>query len=678
MKKIIKIILGALAISCISTIVVMYLAFNSRNGGGMAQYLRHLDYNVQMQNDGSMEVVETWDIDVGNTNTLLRTIKLNKSKFGKISNVKIQDLETGKEFKNINTEKYHVPEGSFYALQMTKSDFEIAFGVGMDFETRNRKFQISYTIEDVVTDYKDCQEIYWKFLSEGQNLIPAEKVTGTITLPQEVSNLDNLLIWGHGQLNGTINKVNNSQVKFEIDDLSSGAMIEIRLVTKDDIFQVNSNKVKNYNHLEKILDDEGKWAQTTNKGTISIKIVIFIVIIVYIIAILSIIIRVNKGIRINKRNYIKKEKLKYFRDIPRETATPAEATYLYKFNKKRLNTSDVQSEAVAATILDLCYKKKIELSTDKYKKVFIKIIADSKGLKKDELEIYKLLANVGAKDEKIEISQLETYAKKKYRAYSNIINRFVRFTRDSLYDLKLIDKLEEKMYSELYKKENNRLVFIMLYIVGIITYYVMQIPNLQFRLICYYGNVFVKDSIIILIALAPIILLYIWYSIIKTKIENKMIVLTQEGSEEQDKWKGLANYMEDYSLLNEKDVLSLEIWEKYLIYATAFGIADKVIEQMKAKYPEVFIQENWNDENLVKKYPVINFALNPTYNTDNMSFSHSILRLEIGTLGAYRNSMREISMHSIRNSSSSGSGGGGGFSGGGGGRRWPADGMSGR
>ena len=27
----------------------------------------------------------------------------------------------------------------------------------------NRKFQISYTVTDVVTEYNDAQEIYWQF-----------------------------------------------------------------------------------------------------------------------------------------------------------------------------------------------------------------------------------------------------------------------------------------------------------------------------------------------------------------------------------------------------------------------------------------------------------------------------------------------------------------------------------
>lgn len=77
---------------------------------------------------------------------------------------------------------YHVTNGCYYGLKTNSSTFEIAWGVGMDNSTGNRKFQISYTVTDVVTDYNDVQEIYWQFLAEGQNAVPAKKVTGTVVL----------------------------------------------------------------------------------------------------------------------------------------------------------------------------------------------------------------------------------------------------------------------------------------------------------------------------------------------------------------------------------------------------------------------------------------------------------------------------------------------------------------
>ena len=75
------------------------------------------------------------------------------------------------------------------------------------------------------------------------------------------------------------------------------------------------------------------------------------------------------------------------------------------------------------------------------------------------------------------------------------------------------------------------------------------------------------------------------------KIKNKMRNLTQKGTNEQAKWKGLKKYMEDFSLLNEREVPELVLWEKYLVYATAFGIADKVISQLKVRYPEFTDEE---------------------------------------------------------------------------------------
>lgn len=654
--------------------MIFGLAFNSDKGGGMAQYLRHLDYQVQMNNDGSMDIIETWDIDVGYTNTLVRTFNLDENKFGKISNVEIIDLQNQKKFVNIEKEMYHVPEGEFYALEKYRKEFEIAFGVGMDKVSGNRKFQISYTVEDVVTDYKDCQEIYWQFLAEGQNAIPAGIVTGKLTLPEQVTNTDNLLVWGHGQINGTIEKINNSQVEFEINNLSSGAMLEIRVITKEKMFEVQTNKTKNYETISAILTEENDWARTTNQEALEVKTLIYIVLVIYAILIIRLIIKIKKALEIQKSDSVKTEKLEYFRDIPREkTATPAEAAYLYQYNKTRLDTGKVQAEAVSATILDLCYKKKIELRVGENETVYIKVISDSDGLKEDELEIYNLLKQISKNGEEFEINELKKFANKKYLEYSNIINSFINSARNSLYSLGLIDKSEEKLYATSDYAKSKMKILGYGYLWTFMTWVIINLPIFKFRIICYYGTFLTSGLIKILIAILPLALAYMCYWKLQGNIRNKISVLTSKGREEKSQWYGLANYMREYSLLNEKDVLSLSIWEKYLIYATAFGIEGKVIKQMKAQYPEVFIKEKWDDENMARNYPVIYFVSNPMY-TNNYSVSHSIISLGNGVSRAYSDSMSQIAVHN----SSNGSGGGGGFSSGGGGRRWPEAGMGGR
>lgn len=67
---------------------------------------------------------------------------------------------------------------------------------------------------------------------------------------------------------------------------------------------------------------------------------------------------------------------------------------------------------------------------------------------------------------------------------------------------------------------------------------------------------------------------------------HKYILLTEYGKEEYIKWRGLYNFLKSDTLINEKTMIELPLWERYLVYATAFGISDKVIEAIKIHCPE--------------------------------------------------------------------------------------------
>lgn len=67
------------------------------------------------------------------------------------------------------------------------------------------------------------------------------------------------------------------------------------------------------------------------------------------------------------------------------------------------------------------------------------------------------------------------------------------------------------------------------------------------------------------------------------------IILTKEGKEEQLKLVELKNYINDYSLIRNRDLESVIIWDKYLAYATAFGIPNKITNS---------IYEEWYNLNI--------------------------------------------------------------------------------
>jgi len=74
-------------------------------------------------------------------------------------------------------------------------------------------------------------------------------------------------------------------------------------------------------------------------------------------------------------------------------------------------------------------------------------------------------------------------------------------------------------------------------------------------------------------------------AVILHKLYSKYVLLTQFGEDEYAKWRGLYNFLNSETLMKERTVVELPIWEHYLIYATAFGISDKVVKALEVRCP---------------------------------------------------------------------------------------------
>ena len=71
------------------------------------------------------------------------------------------------------------------------------------------------------------------------------------------------------------------------------------------------------------------------------------------------------------------------------------------------------------------------------------------------------------------------------------------------------------------------------------------------------------------------------------KQANNYILFTQYGIDEYEKWNALYNFLNSETLMNEKTIIELPLWEKYLVYATAFGISEKVIKVLEIRCPYI-------------------------------------------------------------------------------------------
>lgn len=605
-------------------IFALFLLWNTSVYAGDLE-LRNLNYEVTLNSDGSANVKELWDISIEDTNTLFKTFEIDKTKYSGITNVSLVETTNGanKSFTQIYQEKYHVDKDCFYALVNSKGQFEVAWGVNEDNKYARRSFEMSYTIIDAVKNYADCSEFYWQFIST-KSAIPSRKITGTITLPTNVINNEDFRVWAHGPLNGNITKTSSNSCTFEIENLSSNTMLEARVVTPTYIFPNNTN-TSSTSKLNSILSQEQKWAEEANQKRESIakrqKIMKFMIIaffsltniggIVLCIVLISKIKKYKKQLE-EAPNIKPSMPSKYYRDIPNEKATPATAAFLYYFKNSTFSTHI--PEVISATMLDLCMKKYLNFEVSANKKDEIKVVLtpnmDVSLLPKDEIIIYQMLEKVSSNKE-FTMKEFEKYCKnhsssfiKQYNSIEPNVKNEVEFQGN--YDKKLIAQSNSWIAKGI--------GFVFLFIASIFLMIASIIPSIICFVYCF-------------------------------KIAGRYNTLTQKGSDEKEAWIGLKNYMEDFSMMKEKEVPELALWEKYLVYATAFGISDKVLKQLKVVYPQITDMEYMNSHGYSYLYWMY-------YGNMSHNFIHSINTSVTNTYNSVNYS--------------SGSGAGGGFSGGGG------------
>ena len=626
-------------------IITITLILLNSTSSEASLHLKNLDFTAQINEDGSMDVVETWDVNVSDTNTLYKTFKIDKTKYSGISNVFVQDITSGtnKNFKKSDIWQYHLDKGHYFGGINNNNEYEIAWGVSIDTTTR-KQYLIRYTVEDVIKKYNDCAELYWQFVGS-EFEISADSITGIIKLPNKVSDKDELKVWGHTEyLNGEIYVTDLDIVEFNVNKYKSGNFVEVRIAMPTYLFEkVSSENISQEEKLDDIIKEETEWANEANarrdRRNKNFKLLILATILVN----TSIGIMFSKKIKKNKQfleknpNILPEQQLEYYRELPDKEETPLEAVFILKTGYKQSCLPNVFS----ATILNFALKGYIRIEQEgKTIKILLNKIKTDEltGDEKKVLEILRAASN----NNELTMAELEKYIKNYPSKLMNLNSTF--------------EKVSKTQASEKGKFDTNRFNKQIVYAeknVGYIFLLIIIITASIFTIGYAYKNVQSMLITCTIISLAFFIVVTIINLILNIKITTSFNGFTQKGINEQEQWKAFKKYMEDFSYLNEKEVPQLVLWEKYLVFATAFGIADKVLKQLKVKYPEL------NDPDTI--HSMILFNSMYSSNGFNTGFINSI-------------SSSTSRMYSSTYSSGSGGGGGfsggGGFGGGGGGRRW--------
>lgn len=494
---------------------------------------------------------------------------------------------------------------------------------------------VTYTLKDLVVVHNDIAELAHDFIGTDYQ----EDISNLIIRINLPSSSKELRIFSHGPLNGKNRIIDDKSVEITYETLDKGNAVDGRVVFDKSIVP-NATKKSNVDGLGKILEVEKERANYANKLREAarkrekmLQVLAIIMEILLGIWLIGLIVIVYKFYNKNDKEYRSEFNGKYFRDFPEEY-TPSTVSYL--MNKSINNLS------FNAGILDLIRKKAITIE---------EVTIDKKGLfKNKQQKDYKLSRNMN-----FNLDTLSTSEKKLFNLLIGtvgngdyvILGDMKEFSKDYNNAKRLISGYDswryaceseaetEEFYENTKKEKTNCILYSLIFI-----------PITFLALLCgsNMGRVLLMDLFGIL-------------AIIYFSSATKR---TKKGNEQYHKWKGLKNFLADFGRLDEKDLPEIKLWERYLVYATMFGLAAKVQNAMKMNLERMNYSDNID-------FTYLYF--------DNYYFSNSMTNAVNSSLSSARGT---ISTHELASSSDSSSGGygggssfgGGGFGGGSGGGRF--------
>jgi len=544
-----------------------------------------------------------------------------------------QILDNGEEIPYLETPKMYW-EDEDYTLSATKrwhhskgtgrypdNDESVLIYIPWTYREK-MTFKIVYSMNNAALKYNDCSELYLSMYSGNtitklnsykaqilipNNIMPSTYYTYTFgtakaRLPYTESKTIN-----PGYHTFSIN-LNESDLKFNYHN----RYIEFCLLSYGNDKHIFTKYAPNnlYSH-ENALEEciaENEYYETQNKKFDTYKAILLIIVMVATVVIIDNTKQKYKTVK-GKYNFYEPEiDYDYFREIPSDL-DPIFASELV-FMKDPFNENKEKQEEYAAILLSLVRKQYVKITkADSFKEwddmntvISLEPISTkyvpSEFIEPTEPEYVVINENTGATLEPLTTSERLYYEllERHSRNYNNSItidqlqrcidedyeytNAFVKdMERKPILENGVIQNYFQVTGSDTPKKELNRSAknsliwgLILLIPVNIISYFTPL--ALAFGAYTILG------------------IIYLWRYVYLSVKASDLILFTQYGANEQAKWYGLYNFLNSDTLINEKEVHELPLWEKYLIYATAFGISEKVIKAIKIHAVELNIDNS--------------------------------------------------------------------------------------
>ncbi|MEG2645958.1 MAG: DUF2207 domain-containing protein [Clostridia bacterium] len=545
-------------------------------------------------------------------------------------------------YEEINRYPENGESDMFTVEQVQKDGYRKNIKVFSPANSDTKKYiKYEYYINDVSVLYNDAGEMYWNFIG-GDWETNIENLQINISFANSNIDVSKVKFFPHSYANLT-SKITENVISINAKNVKPGIAVDARLVFDKDALMY-SNKIINedydYNKLNLVEKD-----MITKKNIYKFSIIGFILI--GIIGIINTIVSLIRSLKYAKGNIKSKKNIDYSFQIPNECSL-AEYTTMYNSNN---------CDLLIPTIMDLVSKKYIKMDAVKrvkdFKKEVIKI-KDDKGKviytnyfidkskydyniqlditkKISELSEYEILVlNILFNEESSNITNPSEF--KKIEVELNEAFKIFGEYDSKSKDLNIKNqKIHKNLMEKLYDKEKGTFLKLLISSILIALFLVINI--------CINPLTQMAKSDYIIGSFIFMLIYVIFNGIINFKF---MYRLKDKYVSEYEKLMGLEKYLKKYSLMKDRYPIEIALWDRYLVFATIFGISNKVSKEFK----EELLNKGYDDSYIYGIYPLINMSSNIGYVSSN------------------------INSYSFGSSSSGGYSGGGSGGGGGRWRRW--------
>lgn len=485
--------------------------------------------------------------------------------------------------------------------------------IRMYYPINNEKiaFKVSYTLEDAIILHNGFAEFYWNFFS-GELQDEINDLNVRVVLPG-VDNSEYFRFWTHGPLSGEVHDYNsntNNIVIASIDKLEAYGILDMRVTFDDSLVNTNLISKHSAETLDDIVAEETEIASETNalRREVQTKwnIALFGTIAFYILLVLGFV-------------YVY---LKYDKELKSDFNHKYNRDFIDDYNVEvvdYLMNHNVTENALSASVMNLIYKKNIKAEAIPDKKdSYTFTLLNRDNLNDTENSLVDFLFTTVGND-----NTFTTMALKKFASNATTCRDFMS-SYTNWKNKVIIDGKSQNFFE---KKRNYVWIPFVLLIYSIILLTFISSNNIEM----FFGILTIFFAIIFMI-----------YAIACTK-------KTKKGIEHYAKWKAFKNFLNDFGNFSIKELPEIALWERYLVYATVFGLADKVEKAMNVKITEF---DNVDSADYIMFTHIHNMHMASIIS----SSMHS----------AINSSQVSINRANASSSMSSGGGFGGGFSGGGG------------